>query len=112
MRSPLAAEVDPAPYVIFGEGIDLDMRELAANLEAVLAPQIRNVILKIIKRVGAVRRGTVMPGANAGAARGCEKTRNVDIRQPTHSRHARVEGVALTTGEPTTIGADVAVVNV
>src|SRR6267143_1195253 len=53
-----------------------------------------------------------MPGANAGGARGCEKARNVDIGQPTHSRHARVNRVALATGEPTTIGGDVAVVDV
>jgi hypothetical protein len=74
----------------------------SAELEGVPTPQIRNRVLHIVIRVGEAA-GTVwpLPDISKGA--------NGDIRQPARIRDARVEGVTLAAGKPTTIGEGIAV---
>ena len=81
-------EIDPAPRVVEVE-IGLDVRVLDAELEGVLARQIRDTVLKIVIRVGELDWD-----GHANLPRG-RKTSDGDSRKPTHTRDARVEGVVL-----------------
>ena len=67
-----------------------------------LAPQIRESVRYIVIGVGEAT-WTVWPRPDIGIRA------NADIRQPRHLRDACVDGVALPTGEPTTIGEDVGI---
>ena len=92
LRSLFALEVDPAPACISVEVIDLDAREAAAEFEGVLAPQVREIVLIIVKRVGEAI-GTVCRSADVS------KRGNTDFRQAARRPHARVEGVSLAIGK-------------
>ena len=95
-------EVNAAPDGISGDGIDFDVREATAELEGVLAPQIRETVSKIVIRVDEAAR-TVRPLTDK------RKRGNADVRQTTHSRDACVDGIACATSKPTAIGEDIAV---
>ncbi len=99
----LVPEINPASDRVMGDRIDVDVRDLAAELPGVLAHQIRDTVLKVVIGV-APAVGTVMPGTQF------LKTHNVDIRQPTKSRYARVDGVARPASEPRAVGESAAVV--
>src|SRR3989442_13132597 len=74
--------------------IGVDVRKLAAELESVFAPQIREIVLKIENRVAELN-GTATPTAQNLPG----KTGNLDIREPTRARDAGVEGIVLAIGE-------------
>src|SRR5258708_7177889 len=81
-------EIESAPDVVMGGGIDEDVRELDAEFQGVLAHQIGDIVLQIgIPVVPAI--GSVMPGAQS------LKSSNVNNRQATKLRHARVDGEGL-----------------
>src|SRR5437879_12482365 len=71
----------------------MDVRELAAELEGVLAPQVRDVVLKIGGRVLEID-GTATPAAQRG-----KSAADFDVRKPTSSHDAGVEGIVLAIGE-------------
>src|SRR5262249_463677 len=88
-----AQESDSATRVV-EVVVGVDVRELAAKLEAVLAPQIREIVRKIENRVGEPT-GTAHPTAQNLPG----KTGNIEIREPTRARDAGVEGIVLAIGE-------------
>ncbi len=87
-----ALELDAAPRVV-AEGIGLDVRELAAELQAVLAQQVGDTVLTIVKRIGSVLHGTAIPTAQQAIT--LTKILQSDSRKSTVSGDACVEGVAL-----------------
>src|SRR5262249_52932718 len=74
--------------------VGVDVREFAAELEAVLAPQIREIVLKVENRVVEVG-GTAHPTAHNLPG----KTGNIEIREPPCARDAGVEGIVLAIDE-------------
>src|SRR5438128_1856149 len=74
--------------------IGVDVRKLAAELESVFAPQIREIVLKIENRVAELN-GTATPTAQNLPG----KTGNLDIREPTRARDAGVERIVFAIGE-------------
>src|SRR5579864_3712583 len=79
--------------------IGLDVGELAAELEGVLALQNRDAVLEIIIRVGGKILGTIVGRAQDRRAR-VTKTTDNQIRHAARQRirYASVDGVALTIG--------------
>src|SRR5215831_7167936 len=75
--------------------IGVDVSELSAELEAVLAPQVGEIVLKIengvVVLLGAATPTTQITIAKTGA--------DVDGRKASRTRDAGIEGIALTIGE-------------
>src|SRR5207248_2386551 len=86
-------EIDAAACVM-DRGIGLDVRVLTAELEGVLASQIRDAVREIVERVGAIFHGTAAPTADLST-----ETGDGDGWKAAVIRDARVEGVALPIGE-------------
>src|ERR1700719_2181478 len=101
LKSLAALEIDPAARVV-GVGIALDVRELEAILKAVLAHQIRDIILKIEIWVGACYQGTAAAATQLSLA----KTGNDDTGKPTRTGDACVDGVTLPIGEDIGVAGD------
>src|SRR5439155_17308179 len=93
LRNLFATELDSATSVV-DVVIGVNVREFAAELESVLAPQIREIVLEIENRV-VEPSGTAAPTAQNLSG----KTGNLDIREPTGARDAGVEGIVLAIGE-------------
>ena len=94
-----AVKLDQAAAVDKDFGISLHVRELAAELEGVLALQIRNRLLNIVIGVGRKILGTVCGRAERS------KPKNIDIRKASH-RRARVKDVTLAIGERVDVEVD------
>src|SRR5207245_11070293 len=93
LRNLFATELDSATRVV-DVVIGVNVREFAAELESVLAPQIREIVLEIENRV-VEPSGTAAPTAQNLPG----KTGNLDTREPTRARDAGVEGIVIAIGE-------------
>ena len=80
------SEINPAAAIIRNEGIGLNVRKFAAELEGVLTLQNREAILNIPIRVGRNGLRTVVPGARQG------KVSDSEVGEPGDTRQARVDG--------------------
>src|SRR5262249_27200195 len=93
LRNLSATELDSATRVV-DVVIGVDVRELAAELQAVLASQIREIVLEVKNRVAKPGRTAAPTAQNLPG-----KTGNLGTRKPTRGRDAGVEGIVFAIGE-------------
>jgi len=89
-----ALEIDPAPGVV-GIGVAFDVREIEPKLEGVLSFQVRDIVLKIVKRVGGGLQRTAAPATELSLA----KTRNDDGGKPPRARDPGIDGITCAIGQ-------------